>query len=137
MEHRTLRLKHPEIAARVLVSIIGGEALPLPPLSHCWVVITDDGTGLELYPDVLNRHGADYAEPFSEARPVAGMVLGSALPASRIVTLAQKAGWPVRRGGESVEIAVEGRYRLTIRPDETVTPGAAAEDEAGAPAHKR
>ena len=117
MEHRILRLKHPGTAAPVLVSILGGEAVPLPPFSKCWLVLTECGLGLELYHDVLNRQSADYLDPF--AADGTFIALSSGLPACRIITLAQKAGWPVRQCGDRVEIAVEGRYRLDIRPGDS------------------
>lgn len=118
MDHHVLRLRNPEAAALVLAEMSGGEVLPLPPLSNCWLVLCRNGEGLELYPDILGRYDADLAHPFRRDEQEMTLVLGCALDAHRIAALAKKAGWPLRRlcstDNERVKIAVEGRQVLTI-----------------------
>lgn len=132
MNNQTLSVRNPERAARILAELIGGEALPLPPLSDCWMVLTGDNDGIELYPDVLNRHGADLSDPFrSNAETYMGAVVTD-LPASSVLALARKAGWPARRDrtrqGPNVALSVEGRATLLLACAED-----GREDAAGPP----
>ncbi len=124
MKDYIFRLRNPEAAAAVIAELVGGEALPLPPLSDAWIVLVPDGHALELYHDTLNRHGAD-VHPFSDDNCKAAVAIASPLPASRLATLASGAGWPIRRrkeaGGEIVEIAVEGRQILAVAAETAVT----------------
>ncbi len=117
MKHFIVVLRNPKSAAPLIAEMLGGEAMPLPPLSGCWIVFTPDDSGLEIHPDTLNRRPAD-TRPFSDDGDGAVATLGSRLPARRIVTLASKVGWPFRQSsspaGEIIEVAVEGRHVLAI-----------------------
>lgn len=118
MNHHLLRVHNPEGAARVIAEIVAGEALPLPPLSNCWVVLTSRGDGIELYPDVLKRRNARFDSQFDDDEAQSDAVSSSPLNPRRIETLARKAGWPARQvrksSGAYVEVAVEGRLRLAV-----------------------
>jgi len=124
MKDYVFRLRNPEAAAAVIAELVGGEALPLPPLSDAWIVLTPDGQGLELYHDTLNRN-ADDAHPFSDENRKIAVVIASSLSPARLATLASGAGWPVRSrpgaGGEVVEIAIEGRQLLAIAAESLAT----------------
>ena len=124
MKDYVFKLRNPKAAAAVIAELVGGEALPLPPLSDAWIVLVPDGQGLELYHDTLNRRAAE-AHPFSDENRKAAIAIASPLQASRLATLASGAGWPIRRrtdaGGEVVEIAVEGRQILAIAAESLTT----------------
>ncbi len=123
MKDYVFRLRNPEAAASVIAELVGGEALPLPPLSDAWIVLAPGGQGLELYHDTLSRNSVD-VHPFSDENRKSAVALASALSARRLATLASAAGWPMRRRpdatGEIVEIAVEGRQILAIAAESMV-----------------
>ena len=118
MGQPALRLRKPEVAARFLADLLGGEALPLPPLWNCWLVLGADGDGLVLFPDVLGRQTTDPGDAFAAARTGAGAMAETCLPIARIAALAQRAGWPLRGrflgGRQALEIAVESRAVLVL-----------------------
>ena len=112
-----LRLRHPARAAQLLAEIIGGEALPMPPGSNCWMVLGAEDEGVTLCPDVLNRHSADIAEPADVAELGIRPPITSALTSARVQALARKAGWPVNSlSGQDarVAISIEGREALVL-----------------------
>ncbi|MDF0602654.1 hypothetical protein P1J78_18095 [Psychromarinibacter sp. C21-152] len=118
--HVSLSAADPELAARFIARLMGGEALPFPPFPDSWIAFgrADDGTAVEVYPlthrllpgpgNVLCETGAAQTGP-----TFAHVALASPLPAADILTMGKAEGWPTRRCNrgpfECIEIWLENR----------------------------
>jgi hypothetical protein len=125
--HASIPADDPHKVAAVLAEMMGGEALPFPPAGPLgrmsW---SGDGSiSLEIVPrgNLIHR-GAEEGEWRAVEDPQrlseVHLAIGVDRPASEIIAIADRAGWPARtcaRGGgffELVEVWVEGVFMLEI-----------------------
>nr|WP_047167761.1 hypothetical protein [Sphingomonas sp. Y57] len=143
--HMSIAAADPRHVATVLAELIGGEAMPFPPVSQDgWIALADDGhgTSIEVYPagTVLIEAEGDadaYGEPTGLDRFTATHgALGTALEMDEVMAIARREGWPAkyRKRGDMfgvVELWIEGRQMMEI-----LTPSMQAEYLAAmTPAH--
>jgi hypothetical protein len=126
--HVSIAADEPRRVASVLAEIMGGEALPFPPVSKDgWIVLTDDPfrSGMEVYPlgTLLRESEGDadaYGDPGGVERFTAThAAIGTELGLEDVLTIARREGWPAKyrkRGGifGVVELWIEGRQMLEI-----------------------
>lgn len=126
--HMSIAAENPRHVAGVLAELIGGEALPFPPVSNDgWMALADDGhgTSVEVYPAGTLLREADgdadaYGEPGGLDHFTASHgALGTALDLERVLAIAQREGWPAKyrkRGGMFgvVELWIESRQMMEI-----------------------
>jgi len=140
--HASIPADDPRRVAEVLAEILDGEALPFPPAGHdSWMAWSGDGA-IEI--EISRRglaltYGQEEAEwrPDGVARRLSEVHLAVCVerPASEVLAIAQKAGWPARhcdRGGglfQLIEVWIEGVFMIevldpaqTARYREVVTP---------------
>ena len=125
--HASIPADDPKHAAEVLADIMGGEAVPFPPAGHdSWMAWSGDGS-VEL--EISRRglavsYGTDEAKWQSDgvARRLSEVHLALCVdrPASEVIAIATKAGWPARhceRGGgffSLTEVWVEGAFMVEV-----------------------
>lgn len=126
--HVSISAYNPRMVATVLAEIMGGEAMPFPPVSDDgWIVLCDDEwrSGLEVYPMGTLLHEVDGdADAFGmvggqDHFTATHAAIGTELDSERIFAIAAREGWPAKyrkRGGQFgvVELWVEGRQMLEI-----------------------
>jgi hypothetical protein len=126
--HMSIAAADPRHVARVLAELIGGEALPFPPVSQDgWIAMADDGhgTSIEVYPAGTLLREADgdadaYGEPSGLDRFTATHgALGTTLEIGQVMAIAAREGWPAkyRKRGDMfgvVELWIEGRQMMEI-----------------------
>lgn len=126
--HMSIAAADPRQVAGVLAELIGGEALPFPPVSHDgWIALADDGhgTSVEVYPagTLLREAEGDadaYGAPGGLDRFTASHgALGTALDLDQVLAVARREGWPAkyRKRGDMfgvVELWIEGRQMMEI-----------------------
>ncbi len=126
--HVSIAADKPQAVAQVLAEIMGGEAMPFPPVSDDgWIVLTDDPhrSAVEVYPSgtLLREAGGD-ADAYGDTAGVdrftaTHAAIGTELDLDAILAIAVREGWPAKyrkRGGAFgvVELWVEGRQMLEI-----------------------
>lgn len=125
--HASIPADDPHGASVVLAELMGGEALPFPPAGpHGRMAWSGDGrVSLEIVPrGNLIHHGPDEGEwrPVQDPQRLSEVHLAIAVdrPATEIIAIAQKAGWPARlcsRGEglfDLVEVWIEGSFMLEL-----------------------
>lgn len=126
--HVSIAADEPRHVATVLAEVMGGEALPFPPVSDDgWIVLTDDAnrSAIEVYPmGTLLREANGDADAFGDVGgrdrfTATHAAIGTALSLDAVLAIARREGWPVkyrRRGGVFgvVELWIEGRQMLEI-----------------------
>jgi hypothetical protein len=140
--HASIPADDPKAAAHVLAEMMAGEALPFPPGgSDAWMAWSGDGAiSLEVIRrGNLNTYGAEEGgwQPAesAERRSEVHLAICTSRPASEIIAIAGRAGWPARhcaRGGgffELTEVWVDGTFMIELldpaqaaRYEEVVTP---------------
>jgi len=139
--HASIPADNPKTAAQILAEMMGGEALRFPPGGpDSWMAWSGDGK-IEI--EVVKRdHVLTYdaeqgnwmAREPGDRRSEAHLAICVDRPATEIIAIGQRAGWPVRhceRGGgvfNLTEVWVEGAFMLelldpsqTARYEEVVT----------------
>ncbi|RVT93582.1 hypothetical protein [Sphingomonas crocodyli] len=126
--HVSISAADPKNVADVMAELIGGLALPFPPVSDAsWIALSDDAyrTAIEVYPLGTTLREADGdADAFGswEGRdrytPTHAAV-GTELDMAAVLGIARREGWPAKyrkRGGMFgvIELWVEGRQMLEI-----------------------
>lgn len=125
--HASIPADHPKHVAEILAEILEGEAMPFPPGGpDSWMAWAGDAS-IEL--EIVQRGHALHREEQEAAwRPTAEfsrlsevhLAIGVDRPASEILALAKRAGWPAQlcsRGNglfELVEVWVEGCFLLEL-----------------------
>lgn len=125
--HASIPADDPNTAAHVLAEIFAGEAIPFPPGGpRAWMAWSGDGAiALEVVP---RGNLITYGDEEGEWRPAAAAERGSEVhlaicvtrPASEIVAIAERAGWPARpcsRGDglfDLTEVWVDGVFMLEL-----------------------
>lgn len=125
--HASIPADDPRRAAEVMAEIMGGEAMPFPPAgSDSWMAWSGDGT-VEL--EISRRglvmiHGKEEAEwhPDGVSRRLSDVHLALCVdrPASEVLAIAHRAGWPARHceRGEGLfsltEVWVEGAFLIEV-----------------------
>ncbi|KQX17672.1 MULTISPECIES: hypothetical protein [unclassified Sphingomonas] len=126
--HMSIAAIDPHHVAEVLAELIGGEALPFPPVSeNGWVALSDDahGTSVEVYPaGTLLREAEGDADAYGEPGGVDRFTathgaFGTTLETEEVLAIARREGWPAKyrkRGGMFgvVELWIEGRQMMEI-----------------------
>lgn len=126
--HMSIAADDPRHVAGVLAELMGGEALPFPPvIANSWIVLTDDAfrSGMEVYPTgTLLREAEGDADAYGEAGGVERLTathaaIGTDLTQDAVLAIAQREGWPAkyRKRGNAfgvIELWVEGRQMLEI-----------------------
>ncbi|ARR53023.1 hypothetical protein HY78_05965 [Rhizorhabdus wittichii DC-6] len=126
--HMSIAADDPRHVATVLAELIGGEAMPFPPVSQDgWMALADDGRGtsIEVYPagTLLREAEGDadaYGEPGGLDRFTASHgAFGTALEMDEVMAIAHREGWPAkyRKRGDMfgvVELWIEGRQMMEI-----------------------
>jgi hypothetical protein len=124
--HASIPADDPKRVAEVLAEMMGGEALPFPPVENGWMAWSGDGSvDLEVVPrgHLLHRGEEEGAWlRISEPQRLSEVHLAISVdkPAAEIIAIAAKAGWPARicsRGNgffELVEVWVEGVFMLEM-----------------------
>ncbi len=126
--HVSIAAQVPQAVAGVLAEIMGGTALPFPPVSDDgWIVLSDDEhrSAIEVYPmgTMLREASGDadaYGDPMGQDRYTAThAAIGTHLNLDAVLAIARREGWPAKyrkRGGAFgvVEVWVEGRQMLEI-----------------------
>jgi hypothetical protein len=123
--HAALPSDHPELAARTLARMLGGEAMPFPPGPGSWMAWSADGrTELELMPRGLHFvHGEKEVDLLPARQPDRHsdwhVAIGTSIGRDEILGLAAEAGWPARichRGDffRVVEVWIDGVTMLEV-----------------------
>ena len=123
--HVSINADEPERVARLVATLLGGQAMPFPPFPDSWIAFTaeDDGTAIEVYPTthVLTAGAHTIAcevRQRNAAPTFAHAAVGSPLDRSRIIELAEAEGWLARicdRGPfECVEVWLEDRLLVEV-----------------------
>jgi hypothetical protein len=126
--HVSIAADDPQHVATVLGEVMGGAALPFPPVSdNGWIVLTDDAhrSAVEVYPTgTVLREAEGDADAYGERRAADGLTathaaIGTALDRQAVFAIALREGWPAKyrkRGGMFgvVELWVEGRQMLEL-----------------------
>lgn len=126
--HVSIAADDPQRVATVLAEVMGGDALPFPPVSDDgWIVLTDDPhrSAIEVYPmgAVLRQADGD-ADAWGDTAGIdrftaTHAAIGTDLTQDAVLAIAAREGWPAKyrkRGGAFgvIEIWVEGRQMLEI-----------------------
>ncbi len=126
--HMSIAANAPQHVAEVFAELIGGAALPFPPVSeNGWIALVDDEnrTAIEVYPlGTVLREAEGDADAFGEPggrdqlTPTHGAI-GTKLGLEEVLTIARREGWPAkyRKRGELfgvVEIWIEGRQMFEL-----------------------
>jgi hypothetical protein len=140
--HASIPADDPKAAAHIFAEMLEGEAMPFPPGGPgAWMAWSNDGA-IEL--EVIQRgnlitYGEEEGgwEPTgsAERRSEVHLAICVSRPASEVIAIAERAGWPARlcaRGGglfELVEVWVDGSFMIelldpmqTARYEQVVTP---------------
>jgi hypothetical protein len=126
--HVSISAAEPQRVATVLAELIGGVALPFPPVSdNGWIALSDDGyrTAVEVYPlgTVLREAAGDadaHGDPAGRDHFTAThAALGTELDCESVMVIARREGWPAKyrkRGGMFgvIELWIEGRQMFEI-----------------------
>jgi hypothetical protein len=126
--HVSISADDPRHVAGVLAQVMGGEALPFPPVSDDgWIVLTDDAyrSAIEVYPaGTLLREANGDADAFGDGGgrdrfTATHAAIGTDLSREAVIAIAAREGWPAKyrkRGGVFgvIELWVEGRQMLEI-----------------------
>jgi hypothetical protein len=140
--HASIPADDPKSVAHVLAEIMGGEALPFPPGGpQAWMAWSGDAA-IEL--EVVQRgnlmtfgdeEGGWQPAVGAERRSEVHLAICVTRPASEVIAIAERAGWPARpcqRGNglfELTEVWIEGVFMVevldpiqTARYEQVVTP---------------
>lgn len=126
--HLSIDADRPQAVAEALAEIIGGEALPFPPVAKgSWMAL---GAGrnapmIEVYPRGTELHpGEGSADAVGIAGPGAArtpthFAIGTRLKPQGVLRLAARMGWPAKqccRGGKFgvLELWIEGRVMFEV-----------------------
>lgn len=126
--HLSIDADDPRHVAAVLAELLGGEALPFPPVSHgSWMALARDdrGSSVEVYPRGTQL---EIAEGDADAVGMAsGRQVGTAthfamatdLSKEAVLALAEREAWPAKyrkRGGifGVIELWIEGRQMVEV-----------------------
>jgi len=126
--HMSIAAAEPRHVAEVLAELIGGEALPFPPVTQDgWIALSDDdhGTSVEVYPaGTLLREAEGDADAYGAPGGVDRFTathgaIGTALGLEQVLAIARREGWPAkyRKRGNMfgvVELWIEGRQMMEI-----------------------
>jgi hypothetical protein len=124
--HASVPADDPKKVAEVLSEMMGGEALPFPPVENGWMAWSGDGSvDLEVVPRGHLIHlGPDEGEWRKVSDPQrlseVHLAIGIDRRKEEIIAIAEQAGWPARvcsRGEglfELVEVWVEGTFMLEM-----------------------
>lgn len=126
--HMSIAAERPHHVARVFAELIGGEALPFPPVSDDgWIALSDDDhrTAIEVYPAGTMLREADgdadaYGEPGGVDRFTATHgALGTELDTDAVFEIARREGWTAkyRKRGDAfgvIELWIENRQMMEI-----------------------
>ncbi len=126
--HMSIAASDPRHVAHVLAELIGGTALPFPPVSQDgWIALADDGygTSIEVYPAfTLLREAVGDADAYGEPAGIDRFTathgaLGTALGTEDVIAIARREGWPAkyRKRGDMfgvIELWIEGHQMMEI-----------------------
>lgn len=121
--HVSLNAADPELVARFLARLMGGDAYPFPPFPNSWIAFgkADDGTAIEVYPlthrllpgpkEVVCETGAP-----QNGATFAHVAVASPHDGADIIEMGKAQGWPARRCNrgpfECIEVWAEGRLLI-------------------------
>ena len=124
--HVSLEADDPRNVAMVLAEIMGGEALPFPPvIDGSWVAFAGDdhGTMIEIYPRGTEIHptamGAEGKMSAQRRHNATHIAVGTQLSADLVFAICKREGWRAeyfRRGGVFglIEIFVEDCQMIEV-----------------------
>ncbi|MFD0848597.1 hypothetical protein [Sphingosinicella xenopeptidilytica] len=126
--HMSIAAHAPQHVAEVLAELIGGTALPFPPVTDgAWIALCDDAsrTAIEVYPfgTVLRQADGDadaFGDPGGHDRFTATHgAVGTDLGLEDVLAIARREGWPAKyrkRGGMFgvVELWIEDRQMFEL-----------------------
>jgi hypothetical protein len=124
--HVSIEADNPQKVAAVLAELMGGEAMPFPPVAEgSWVAAAGDerATLIEVYPRGTEIHpseeGAIGVASEQRRHNATHMALGTKLDADRVFAICKREGWTAnyfRRGGAFglIEVFVEGCQMIEV-----------------------
>jgi hypothetical protein len=132
MFHVSIEADDPRRVAEIFAHILGGEALPFPPVTPgSWVALAGDdrGTMIEVYPRGTEIHAGPGAQGAVGVRVpprrhnATHMAIATKLDMDEVIALCDRAGWPAqycRRGGVFgvIEIFAEGCQMVEVLTEE-------------------
>lgn len=128
--HVSIDAQSPQAVAEVLAELLGGEALPFPPVEGGWLAMAGDerATLIEIYPrgtllyEVKGDHDAEgYVDEFASwiRGSATHFAMATRLTLSQVCAIAERMGWSAkyRRRGDAfgvIEMWIENERMIEV-----------------------
>lgn len=124
--HVSIDVRNPERVAQVLGELLGGEALPFPPVAEgSWVAFAADdrNTAIEVYPrgtQLIEAPGdvSALGVPGEGGLSATHFAMATLMTADQVFTVAEREGWPAKLrqgdGFSAIELWIESDRMVEV-----------------------